>query len=83
MQAYQKCGLPLAPGMEIGYVAKDAKRWEVDTERDASEFDSAYYEGLLEMAREESAFVFDSPNSRFGLLPHNRFLEHRQAYSLM
>ena len=27
VQAYQKCGLSLAPGMEIGYVVKDAKKW--------------------------------------------------------
>jgi len=29
---------------------KDAKRWAVDTERDASEFDEEYYEGLLQKA---------------------------------
>ena len=33
---------------EIGYVVKDAKKWEVDIERDASEFDSEYYGTLLE-----------------------------------
>jgi DNA polymerase I len=37
VQAYQKRRLALATGMEIGYVVKDASRWEVDTERDASE----------------------------------------------
>jgi DNA polymerase, archaea type len=42
VQAYQKRGLPLATGMEIGYVVKDAAKWEVDTERDASEFDAGY-----------------------------------------
>ena len=36
MQAYKKLGLHLAPGMEIGYVVRDAAKWEVDTERDAS-----------------------------------------------
>jgi DNA polymerase, archaea type len=44
VQAYLKRGLPLAPGMEIGYMIRDAKTWEVDTERDASEFDAGYYE---------------------------------------
>jgi hypothetical protein len=39
--AYQKRGLSLSSEMEIGYVVKDASRWEVDTERDASEFDSS------------------------------------------
>ena len=45
VQAYQERGLPLAPGMEIGYVVKDAKKWEEDAERDASGFDAAYYRG--------------------------------------
>ena len=44
--------------MEIGYVVKDASRWEVDAERDASEFDVAYYRKLLEKAWDEVAFVF-------------------------
>jgi hypothetical protein len=30
VQAHMKQGLPLAPGMEIAYVVKDAKKWEVD-----------------------------------------------------
>jgi len=34
--------LQLAPGVEIRYVVKDAKRWEEDTERDASVFDAGY-----------------------------------------
>jgi hypothetical protein len=33
VRAYQKSGLPLATGMEIGYVVKDARKWEEDTER--------------------------------------------------
>jgi hypothetical protein len=35
-----KQGLPLAPGMEISYVVKDSKKWEVDPERTASEFET-------------------------------------------
>jgi hypothetical protein len=31
-------------------VVKDAKKWEVNTERDASEFDAGYYGKLREMA---------------------------------
>jgi DNA polymerase, archaea type len=57
VKAYQKRGLPLATGMEIGYVVTDAAKWEVDTERDASEFDAGYYGKLLEKAWEEVAFV--------------------------
>ena len=30
VQAHMKQGIPLAPGMEIGYVIKDARKWEVD-----------------------------------------------------
>ena len=58
VKAYQKRGFSLAPGMEIGYVVKDAAKWEVDTERDASEFDAGYYRKLLEKAWEEAAFAF-------------------------
>jgi hypothetical protein len=36
-----KQGLPLAPGMEIGYVIRDARKWEVDPEKTASEFYAA------------------------------------------
>ena len=36
---------------------KDAQKWEVNTERDASEFDAGYYGKLLEKAWEEVAFV--------------------------
>jgi len=34
---------------------KDAIEWEVDTERDASEFYAGYYGGLLEKAWDEVA----------------------------
>ena len=42
---------------EIGYVVRDAKRWDADPERTASEFDAAYYEKLLDKAWEEVAFA--------------------------
>ena len=58
MQAHMKQGLPLAPGMEIGYVVKDAHKWGIDPERIASEFDADYYRGLLEKAWGEAACVF-------------------------
>jgi hypothetical protein len=35
------------------YVVTDAAKWEVDTERDASEFDSGYYGKLLGKAWKE------------------------------
>ena len=58
VQAHMKQGLPLAPGMEIGYVIRDARKWEVDPERTASKFDAVYYRGLLQKAWTETAFVF-------------------------
>lgn len=58
VKAHEEQGLILAPGMKIGYVVKDAGRWEVETEEYASEFDAAYYGKLLEKAWEEVAFVF-------------------------
>ena len=58
VQAYQKCGLPLAPGMEIGYIVTDAAKWKVDPERDASDFDAGYYGTLLEKAWDKVEFVF-------------------------
>jgi DNA polymerase, archaea type len=64
VQAYIKQGIPLAPGMEIGYVVKDAKKWEVVPERTASEFDIGYYGKLLEKAWGEVAYVFESSNQR-------------------
>jgi len=48
----------LAPGMEKDCVVKDAKKWEVEPERTASEFDVGYYGKLLEKVWEEVGFVF-------------------------
>ena len=59
VQAHLKQGIPLAPGMEIGYVVKDAKKWDVEPERTASEFDIGYYGKLLEKAWREAAYVFE------------------------
>ena len=58
MKAYQTRGFSLVPGMEIGYVVKDAAKWDVDIERDANAFDAGYYGKLLEKAWEEAAFAF-------------------------
>lgn len=61
VRAYSSMGVSLAPGMEIGYVVKDASRWAVDPERDASTFDVQYYDELLRKAWDEIAFVFPGP----------------------
>jgi hypothetical protein len=48
--------------MEISYLVKESKKWEVDPARIASEFDAAYYRGLLGKAWGEKAFVFKQAN---------------------
>lgn len=58
VQAYKNRGIEIAPGMKIGYVVKDARRFVVDTEWDATTFDVPYYHTLLEKAWEEIAFAF-------------------------
>lgn len=58
MQAHTKQCIPLAHGMEIDYMIRDARKWEVDLERTVSKFDAMYYRGLLEKAWAEVAFVF-------------------------
>ena len=57
VKAYHKHGFSLSPGMEIGYVVKDAAKWEVDAERYASGFDEGYYRKLLEKAWQEISFA--------------------------
>jgi DNA polymerase I len=64
VHAYQKRGLSLIPGMEIGYVVRDAKKWEVDTEIGATEFDAGYYGKLLYKAWDDVAFVFNKINDK-------------------
>lgn len=58
VQAHLRQGIPLAPGMEICYVVRDANKWEADPERTARKFDVGYYGKLLEKAWEEEPFVF-------------------------
>jgi len=43
VRAYQKRGLPLAPGMEIGCMVRDSAEYEVDPDGEASELDAMYY----------------------------------------
>ena len=58
VQAYRDRGIAIAPGMKIGYIVRDAKRYSVDTAWDAAGFDGSYYQALLEKAWEEIAFAF-------------------------
>lgn len=61
VQAYRDRGIEIAPGMKIGYIVRDARRYAVDTEWDAAIFDLPYYHSLLEKASEEIAFAFRTP----------------------
>jgi hypothetical protein len=58
VKAHIRQGIVLSPGMQIAYVVKDAKKWEVDPARTASEFAAQYYGGLLKKAWDEASFVF-------------------------
>jgi DNA polymerase I len=66
--ALRAMGAPVAPGMEIGYIVRDASRWLVEAGGEASGFDAAYYANLLEKAWDEVAFTLDRvAGSRRGL----------------
>ena len=71
VQAYRKCGIEIAPGMKIGYVVRDARRYAVDTEWDAAVFDLSYYQNLLEKAWNEIAFAFRTFPSPHCVMPKN------------
>jgi len=43
--------------MEIGYVVKDAKKWEVGAGEEGVRVHAGHYGKLLEKAREEVGFV--------------------------
>jgi DNA polymerase I len=55
---YRRCGLEIAPGMQIAYVVRDAARYFVDTEWSATTADTQYYRTLLDRAWEEIAYSF-------------------------
>jgi len=62
IRAYERLGISISAGMEIGYVVADAAEWKVEAEenavKNAVSFDAGYYAGLLEKAWQEVAFVF-------------------------
>lgn len=63
--AFRRKGVKVSPGMTVGYVVRDASRWDVDTEWDASSFDLDYYGKLIGKAWEEAAFVFEFIEGRY------------------
>jgi DNA polymerase I len=64
--AYRAAGIDLTPGMEIGYVVRDAARWLVDPVWDAERFDRRYYEGLLAKAWTEVEYALRCAGGREG-----------------
>jgi DNA polymerase I len=58
VNAYRDGGVPVAPGMKIRYVVRDARTYRVDPAWDADRFDIAYYRELLERAWAEIAYAF-------------------------
>lgn len=65
IDAYRKRGVKVSPGMAVGYVVRDARRWEVAAGWDATGFDIEYYGKLIYKAWEEAAFVFNSIEGRW------------------
>ncbi len=57
VRACRAAGIPVSPGMEIGYVVRDARKWAVDLSMEADGFDEAYYLGLLDRAWREIEFT--------------------------
>ena len=53
VRACRAAGIPVSPGMEIGYVVRDAKKWAVDLSWEADGFDVPYYQALLDRAWHE------------------------------
>ena len=58
VEAYQRSGTPVEPGMKIRYVVRDARRYVVDTEWEAGAFDVPFYRGLIEKAWGEVEYAF-------------------------
>ncbi len=58
VNAYRKCGVPVAPGMKIRYVVLDARTYRVEPEWYAERFDTMYYRELLERAWKEISYAF-------------------------
>ncbi|WP_292368974.1 type B DNA-directed DNA polymerase [Methanoregula sp. UBA64] len=58
VQAYRDHKVDIAPGMKIQYVVTDAKRYRVEPAWCATTFDTVYYRGLIDKAREEIVYAF-------------------------
>jgi DNA polymerase I len=59
IDAYRAAGIGVFPGMLICYVVRDAGRYVVDTEWDATTIDTGYYQKLVDRAWDEIRYAFD------------------------
>jgi DNA polymerase I len=66
VDAYRNSGTPVAPGMKIRYVVRDARSYIADPAWCATGFDVPYYRQLLEKAWEEMAFGFRAARGEEG-----------------
>jgi len=66
-KAFGSLGIDVAPGMILGCVVRDAKRWIVDVDFSAGEFDARYYGALLDKAWAEIEFVFEKAREKNSL----------------
>jgi DNA polymerase elongation subunit (family B) len=58
VDAYREEGVPVAAGMKIRYVVRDARMYRVDPAWNADRFDILYYRELLERAWTEIRYAF-------------------------
>jgi DNA polymerase I len=63
VRAYHDAGIGIAPGMKIRYVVRDARRYRVDPEWNAEQFDPVYYRELLDRAWREISYAFQEEGS--------------------
>jgi DNA polymerase I len=66
VQACLDAGIEIEPGMEIGYVVTDARKWRVALDWNATCFDAGYYRQLLEKAWKEVYFALECAREAAG-----------------
>ena len=66
VQACRDAGIEIEPGMEIGYVVTDARKWRVALDWNATSFDAGYYRQFLEKAWKEVNFALERAEEAAG-----------------
>jgi DNA polymerase, archaea type len=67
VRACKAAGITVSPGMEIGYVVRDARKWAVDLSWEADRFDVTYYQALLDRAWDEIEFTLREARAGMGV----------------